>query len=184
MQLLRLAELPLNQRDQVFYYSRVRAVAGAVILAAIATAALIFGRQTGAWLAYYVAAVAVICLLLFQKLVTARFRPSNWLVRMTDHGLFIKFRSYLNHHFSEQDTTVVFVRYSEMRSARLHKERQEHPDRDDRYRSATTTRTRRLLELELADNSTQFAGALGKERARVFAKSAAGDHKPDRKSVV
>ena len=178
MQLMRLADVPLNQRDRVFYYSRLRAVAGAAILAAVATAALIFGRQTGLWLAYYVAAVAAICLLIFQKLVTARFRPSNWLVRMTDHGLFIKFRSYLNNHFSEQDATVVFLPYSEIRSARLLKERQELPDRDDRYRSTTTTRTRRLLELQLADNLTQFVEALGKERARVFAKSAPGDHKP------
>lgn len=176
MQLLRLADVPLNQRDQLFYYSRLRAVAGATILAAFAAAALVFGRQTGLWLAYYVAAVAAICLLLYQKLVTARFRPSNWLVRMTDHGLFIKFRSYLNNHFSEQDATVVFLPYSEIRSARLLKERQELPDRDDRYRSTTTTRTRRLLELQLADNLTQFVEALGKERTRVFGKSAPGDH--------
>lgn len=177
MQLLRLSDVPLNQRDRVFYYSRLRAVAGAVILAAGATAALLFGRQTGLWLAYFVAAVAATCLLIFQKLVTARFRPSNWLVRMTDHGIFVKFRSYLNNHFPEQDATVVFVHYSEIRSARLLKERQELPDRDDRYRSTTTTRTRRLMELELTDNLTQFAEALGKERARVFAKSASGDHK-------
>jgi hypothetical protein len=31
---------------------------------------------------------------------------------VTDHGLFIKFRSYLNHHFSDQDVTVVFLPYS------------------------------------------------------------------------
>jgi len=88
MQLLRLADVPLNQRDRFFYYSRLRAGAGAVIFAAIATAALKFGSQTGASLAYYVAAVATVCLLLFQKLVTSRFRPSNWLERVTDHGLF------------------------------------------------------------------------------------------------
>ena len=91
---------------------------------------------------------------------------------------FIKFRSYLNNHFSEQDATVVYLPYSEIRSSRLLKERQELPDRDDRYRSTTTTRTRRLLELELTDNLTQIAEALGKERTRVFAKSAPDDHKP------
>lgn len=177
MQLLRLAEVPLNQRDRVFYYSRLRSVAGAMVLAAVATAALVFARQTGLWLAYYVAAVAAICLLLYQKLVTARFRPSNWLLRMTDHGLFVQFRSYLNNHFPEQDATVLFLPYSEIRSARLLKERQELPDRENRNR-LTTTRKRRLLEIELAGHSTQFAEALGKERERVFAKSPPRDDKP------
>ena len=177
MQLLRLAEVPLNQRDRVFYYSRLRSVAGAMVLAAVATAALVFARQTGLWLAYYVAAVAAICLLLYQKLVTARFRPSNWLLRMTDHGLFVQFRSYLNNHFPEQDATVLFLPYSEIRSARLLKERQELPDRENRNR-LTTTRKRRLVEIELAGHSTQFAEALGKEREQVFAKSPPRDDKP------
>jgi hypothetical protein len=178
MQLLRLAEVPLDQRDRVFCYSRLRAVIGAMILGGSAIGLLVLGRLKSVWLAYYVSAVVLICLLIFQKLVTARFRPSTWLLRMTDDGLFIKFRSYLNYHFPEPDLTVVFLPYAEIRSVKLVKERQELPDRDDRYRSTTTTRTRRLLELELAGDSTQFAAALAKERARVFAKSAPGDDKP------
>src|SRR5574341_259931 len=174
MQLMRLADVPLDQRDRVFHYSRMRAIAGAMTLAAIALVALIFGWQKGAWLAYYVAAVVAICLLIFQKLVAARFKPSNWLVRMTDHGLFVKFRSYLNPHFPEEDLTVVFLPYSEIRSARSLKEHQELPDRDQRNRSTTTTRTRRLLELELAGDSAQFAAALAKERERVFTKPTGG----------
>jgi hypothetical protein len=80
MQLMRLADVPLDQRDRVFYYSRFRAVAGATIFGAIALGALVFGWLKHVWLAYYVAAVVAICLLIFQKLVTARFRPSNWLI--------------------------------------------------------------------------------------------------------
>jgi hypothetical protein len=171
MQLMRLAEVPLNPRDQVFRYSRFRAVFGAMILVAVASAAAVFGWLKGVWLAYYVAAVSAVCLLLFQKLVTARFRQSNWLVRMTDHGLFVKFRSYLNHHFAEEHATVVFLPYSEIRSARLLKERQELSDRDERNRPATTTRTRRLLELDLAGDSAPFAAALAQERERVFART-------------
>jgi hypothetical protein len=171
MQLMRLADVPLNQRDRVFYYSRFRAVAGATIFGAIALGALVFGWLKHVWLAYYVAAVVAICLLIFQKLVTARFRPSNWLIRMTDHGLFVKFRSYLNHHFSDQDPTVVFLPYSEIRSARLAKERQELPDRDDRNRSTAMFRMRRLIELELAGDSTELADALANERQQVFTKT-------------
>jgi hypothetical protein len=174
MQLMRLADVPLGQRDRVFHYSRLRAVTGAMILVAIAFGALAFGWLKNAWLAYYVAAVVAICLLIFQRLVTARFRSSNWLIRMTNHGLFVKFRSYLNHHFSDQDPTVVFLPYSEIRSVKLVKERQELSDRDDTNQPTTIIRTRRIIDLELAGDSTQLAQALAKERERVFAKPTRG----------
>ena len=90
MQLMRLADTPLDRRDRVFQYSK-------------------FGWLKSLWLAYYVAAVIVIYLLILRKLVTARFRSTNWLVRMTDDGLFIKFRSYLNYRFSDEDPTVVLI---------------------------------------------------------------------------
>jgi hypothetical protein len=174
MQLMRLADVPLERRDRVFYYSRFRAVAGALSFCAIVIGLLLLGWLKNAWLAYYVAAVVAICLLIFQKLFTARFRSSNWLIRMTDHGLFVQFRSYLNHHFSDQDPTVVFLPYSEIQSARLVKERQELSDRDDRNQSTTTIKTRRLIELELATDSAQFAEALAQERKRVFNKRIQG----------
>ena len=174
MQLLRLADVPLNPRDRVYHYSRLRAAVGATILAAIALAAFLFGWLNNVWPPYYIAAVFALCLLIFQKLVTARFRPSNWLLRLTDHGLFVKFRSYLNHHFDDQDLTVIFLPYSEIRSARLLKQRQELPDRDDRNQPGMSTQTRRLLELELAGDTRQFAEALAHERARVFNKTNRG----------
>jgi len=174
MQLMCLADVPLDQHDRVFHYSRLRAVTGAMILIAIALGALAFGWLKNAWLAYYIAAVVAICLLIFQKLVTASFRSSNWLIRMTDHGLFVKFRSYLNHRFSDQDPTVVFLPYSEIRSVKLVKERQELPDRDDDNRSTTIIRTRRIIDFELAGDSTELTQALAKERERVFTKPTHG----------
>jgi hypothetical protein len=168
MQLMRLADVPLDQRDRVFYYSRVRAIAGATILVAIIIAASAFGWLKNMWLAYYVAAVVAICLLIFQGLVTARFLPSNWLIRMTDHGLFLKFRSYLNHRFPDQDPAVVFLPYSEIRSAQLIKERQVLSDRHYRSKSATATKTRRLIGLDLAGDTAALMEALSNERKRVF----------------
>ena len=135
---------------------------------AIAIGLVVLGWVKNAWLAYYVAAVVAICLLVFQRLVTARFLSSNWLIRMTDHGLFVKFRSYLNHHFSNQDPTVLFLPHSEIRSARLVKERRELPDPDDGSRSTKTIKTRRLVELELAGDARQLTEALAQERKRVF----------------
>jgi hypothetical protein len=170
MQLMRLSDVPLDRRDRVFYYSKFRAVAAATILVAIIVAALVFGWLKNLWLFYYFAAVAAIFLLVFQRLVTARFLSSNWLIRMTDHGLFLKFRSYLNHHFSDHDPTVLFLSYSEIRSARLVKERRELPDPEDGSRSTKTIKTRRLIELELAGDSTELGEALADEHKRVFNK--------------
>lgn len=174
MQLMRSADVPLDRRDRLFRYSRFRAVIGATILAALAFGAFLFGWQKDLWLPYYLAAVIVIGLLIFQKLIVARFRPSNWLLCATDHGLFIKFRSYLNNHFSDQDLTVVFLPYSEIRSARLVKERRKIPDRDEENREGTAAKTRRSVEFELAGDPTPLARALGRERERIFSKSVIG----------
>ena len=100
--------------------------------------------------------------------MTARFRSSNWLVRLTDHGLFIKFRSYLNFHFPDQDLSVVFISYSEIRSARFILQKQEVPDRDDGGRPTTTTKTQKWVELELASESkTLSRRANRRARARL-----------------
>lgn len=174
MQLMRLADTPLDRRDRVFQYSKPRALIGALALSGIAFGVTLFGWLKSLWLAYCVAAVIVIYLLILRKLVTARFRSTNWLVRMTDDGLFVKFRSYLNYRFSDQDPTVVFIPYSEISSAKLVKERQAIPDRDGGNPRATTIRTRRFIELDLAGNSEPLADALAGESKRVFAKPADG----------
>ena len=173
MQLLRLADVPIDRRAHEFRYSRFRAGTGAIMLAAAALALIAFGRLNNTWIPYYIAGVIIVTLLIFHNLVTARFRPTHWLVRMTDDGLFIKFRSYLNYRFSDQDPTVVFIPYSELSSAKLVKERQAIPDRDGGNPRATI-RTRPFIELELAGNSEPLADALAGESKRVFAKPADG----------
>ena len=168
MQLMRMAEAPAAGRNRVFRYSGSRALIGTAVLVALAVGALLLAWTTANWLAYYVAAVATIFPLIFRRLVTARFRSSNWLVRLTDHGLFIKFRSYLNFHFPDQDLSVVFISYSEIRSARFILQKQEVPDRDDGGRPTTTAKTQKWVELELASESKTLADALTGERARAF----------------
>ena len=173
MQLLRSADVPIDRRAHEFRSSRFRAGTGAIMLAAAALALIAFGRLNNTWIPYYIAGVIIVTLLIFHNLVTARFRPTNWLVRMTDDGLFIKFRSYLNYRFSDQDPTVVFIPYSELSSAKLGKERQAIPVRDGGNPRATS-RTRRFIELQLAGNSEPLADALAGESKRVFAKPADG----------
>jgi hypothetical protein len=110
---------------------------------------------------YYLAAVILLFLWLMHRFITARFRPSNWLVRMTDLGLFIKFRSYLNYHLPAEDLTVVLLSYQEIRSARLIRERAQVADAQGR----TSTQFLRYIELELGGDTGPLANALQTETA-------------------
>ena len=108
MRLLRLSEVEMSPRDRVFYYSRTWAVALALI--ALGTVAwLVFYSFNAGWkLGYYIAGVIVLFSELLRRFITARFRPTNWLARTNDEGVFIQFRSYLNYHLPAEDLTVVF----------------------------------------------------------------------------
>ena len=151
-----------------FRYSRNNAalVAGLVFGGGLALVAV--GRLQGNPFAYYIAALLFVFLWIYQAMVVARFRSTNWLVRVTDHGLYIKFRSYLNHHFPERDATVVFVPFREMRLTKLVRELQEVPDTDGR---GTTTRRRTVIEIELKDDSPEIGRALSAERSAEAPKS-------------
>ena len=74
MQLMRLADVPVNPRERVFCYSRLQALSGGLLLAVIAAGLIVFARLKGAWPTYFVAAVLLACLVILQKVVTARFR--------------------------------------------------------------------------------------------------------------
>lgn len=165
MQLMRLAEVPVRERDRVFRYSPARALCAAFAAICASGGLVVIGWQRQSGLAYYLAGVLVLALLLLRRLILARLRPSNWLVRMSDEGLFVQFRSYLNYHFPEEACTVVFIPYSDIRSARLVRERREIPDWDERGRRSVSAQSRSLVECELAGESAPLAHALADERA-------------------
>ena len=159
MRLLRLSEVQMSPRDRVFYYSRTWAVALALI--ALGTVAwLVFYSFNAGWkLGYYIAGVIVLFSELLRRFITARFRPTNWLARTNDEGVFIQFRSYLNYHLPAEDLTVVFVSYSEIRSARLVRERVQLPNEDGGY----DTQFLRYVELELEGDIAPLGKALQAE---------------------
>lgn len=161
MRLLRLCDADTSLRDRVFYYSRVRALVFAFV-ALGASAGLLLRAASAHWNAgYYLTAVLLLFVLLLKRFVTARFRPSNWLVRMNDTGLFIQFRSYLNYHLPAEDLTVVCLSYNEIRSARLVRERARVSD----SRGRPATQIRHYIELELAGDMQPLAKGLQAELA-------------------
>jgi hypothetical protein len=162
MRLLRLAEVQSGIGDHIFYYSRVWALL--VMLALIgASAAFVIGFGSRAhFVGYYIATVLIASILLMRRFITARFRLSNWLVRLTADGLYIQFRSYLNYHLPQADLTVAFIAYQEIRSVRLVREKTKVPDRE----GGTTVQYARWVELELIGDPAPLMAALAAELAR------------------
>jgi len=163
VRLLRLGEVETGENDRVFRHARMRALV--VALAAYGgTVALFFHAYTAKWPpGYFFGSFLLLFELLTLRMVTARFHPSNWLVRMNETGIYLQYRSYLNYELPAEEATVVLLPFGEIASARLVKERVETPD--PTKPSATQTQYLRYVELELAGDPAALAQALQAERA-------------------
>ncbi len=160
IRLMREKDVPTTTRDRVFRASRLYAILFVLSCLGICVWMIVFHHPRPP-LDYCICGVILLALILMRGLVTARFHPSNWLVRASDDGLFIHFRSYLNDDLSAEDSTVVFLAYADIRSARLVRERLRTLDSD-----GEKTETRRLVEFELAVDPAPLAQALAAECAR------------------
>ena len=162
MRLLRLQDVEISPNDRVFRHARLRALI--IWLAGLAASAAMFVNAfTGTWKAgYFFGPLLLLFVLVTMGYVTARFHPSNWLVRMNDLGVFIQYRSYLNYDLPPDDPSVVFLSFGEIASAHLLKERVESPD--PTKSGATQTQYLRYIEVEIAGNTTPLVSALSNER--------------------
>ena len=161
MRLLRLQDVEINPNDRVFRHPRLRALI-IWIIALAGSVAMFFNALTGSWkLGYFFGPFLLLFVLCTMHYVTARFHPSNWLVRMNDTGIFVQYRSYLNYELPADDPSVVFLSFGEIASAHLLKERVESPDLANPR--ATQTQFLRYVELELSGNTAPLASALSSE---------------------
>lgn len=171
MQLLRERDVPGNEYDRVFRYSRLNASVVYTLLLG-GTLALFAAGVRGRVLPLELIALAFAALLsLSKRFLLARFRPSNWLVRATNSGIYVKFRSYLNYHFSADDLTVAFVPYREITAARVARETVEKLDLSMQLNGSSAYRTssyqhRKTAELELSCDTTALAAAIVEEGTR------------------
>ncbi|MGC2450907.1 MAG: hypothetical protein WA477_24900 [Candidatus Sulfotelmatobacter sp.] len=161
MRLLRLQEVEIGPNDRLFRHPRLRALI--VWLAGFAAAtAFLFHAYTAKWKpGYFFGPFLLLFLLLTVRMVTARFHPSNWLVRMNQTGIYVQYRSYLNYELNPDDPSVVFLSFGEIASARLIKERVQTPDMGNPGR--TQTQFLRHVELELSGDVAPLANALQTE---------------------
>ena len=162
MRLLRLNEVETTSADRVFRHARVRALI--LWLAGVAAVAALFSRAYAAkWPpGYFFGSFLLLFVLFTGRMVTARFHPSNWLVRINETGFFLQYRSYLNYQLPADDPSVIFFSFGEIASARLVKERVKTPD--PAKPGATQTQYLRYVELELPGDTIGLADALSAER--------------------
>ncbi|HTM38871.1 MAG TPA: hypothetical protein VL156_19130 [Terriglobales bacterium] len=164
MRLLRLSDVEISRGDRIYASSRTRALlCFAILFGTISW--LVFHAYTTSWKpGYFIAGVIFLFFEFMRRFFTARFRPSNWLVRMNDTGLYIQFRSYLNYHLPAEDLTVVLLSFPEISSARYVKERVEVPDPGSGG-ARSSTQYLRYVELELAGDLDFLMKALETEAA-------------------
>jgi hypothetical protein len=161
MRLLRLQGIEIGPNDRVFRHPRLPALM--VWLAGFGvTMTLFFKAYTEKFLFGYIFGSGLLLfLLLFVRMVTARFHPSNWLVRMNETGIYVQYRSYLNYQLPPDDPSVVFLSFGEIASARLIKERVVTPDP---VKGGSQIQYLRHIELELSGNIAPLSEALNAER--------------------
>ena len=163
MRILRVADVAPGANARAYIHSRTRAIVGFALGLALATFLAIAGYRGGApRLGIAAAAFVLLITYAMRALLFATFRPGNWLVIADDLGLYIKFRSYLNTMLSNDDPTVAYLPYREIRSARLVFAKSESPD----AHGATQTMTRHLIELELSVDTAPLRDALAAELVR------------------
>ena len=171
MHLMRERDVPANDHDHVFRYSRLNATIAFALLFAGPAALFAIGVRSRVVLPEIIAVVVAGLVLLAKRFIVARFRPSNWLVTATESGVYVKFRSYLNYHFSADDVSVVFVPYREIAVARVVRETVERLDLATRIGGSRANRyssyqRRKVAELELTGDTKELADALLQESAR------------------
>lgn len=114
------------------------------------------------WLALLVAAGLSLFVLVSAFTLRASLRPANWLVRLDDRWMFIKFHSYLNHHLPEDDPVVLALERGEIGWIRKTSEKRVSPGLDRTRRSSRW----RYLDLGVSTATTELEDGLSQERRR------------------
>lgn len=163
MQLLRLQDVPTQRGDRVYRHPRLRAVL--VWLAGVGLAAsLLIHAVVTRWPPGYIFGVPLLLIMLMtRRMMTARFHPSNWLVRVNSTDLYLQYRSYLNYEMSEEIPSVVMLSLGDIASAHLVKERVETPD--PMKPGSIQVQWLRYVDLELSGDDAALVQALQAERA-------------------
>lgn len=172
MEFLREDAVPARPGDTVFREARLGKLAAFAIFLSLTLAALFVGflpetlptdHRPPRLIAFYIALVLSVFVLVSLYSLRASLARSNWLVRFDGSTLHIKFRSYLNRHFPPEDLVVVRIPSAEVAWIRKTRERRLLP----RRRGADSQTTTTYLDVKLQDVDTaDLERGLAEERRR------------------
>ncbi len=146
--------------------SPLRGLVAGLIFCAILIGSVLLLRHGGfPWFVWVWCAVwAALCVPWLLADALAKFRSTNWLLRLGPDGLWINLRSYQNRRLPEA-ATVLHLPYREIATARRHLETWSTPSEPTSL--AGTHWRQESLELSLASGETrEIAKALADERGR------------------
>ena len=161
MRLLRLQEVEIGPNDRVFRHSRTLGLILWLVEIAGMLVSFYYAYTAKFVIGYFFGVLLLLFVLGTKGYVTARFHPSNWLVRMNETGCYVQYRSYLNYELCPDDPSVVFFSFGEIASAHLLKERVEVPD--SAKPGQTSTQFLRYVELEISGKTAPLVSALSNE---------------------
>ncbi len=101
--------------------------------------------------------------LAFKGAWQAAKRPSNWRLRATPDGLYVKVRSFLSHRLPAEDRIVVFIPRRGVGWLRRHDQRMVRGARDG---DNATTISRGCLEIQVDGSLDELDRAIAEERQR------------------
>lgn len=120
MELLKISDVSFNKRDVIFRQSRLSSAIACILMLAIMGGAyyLYIIEKLPKFIMIWVIFWLSLFFLLAFSMLKKSFKPTNWLMAFDGQRLRIKFRSYLNTHFSDNDIQVLSISVQEIESAR------------------------------------------------------------------
>lgn len=167
MRFYRLKDCPAAESD---FVCRESALLKWVLLITflIGAAAIWFAPAKLLWLKIVVTATLALLAMLAATWLRATFDDQNWLVRLGDMGLRVKFRSYLNRRWSSDDVVVVQIERREIEFVRSAHERVISHAANNGHNNGAQTEGFSYLDLKLRDDvdTSELKQRLMEERDR------------------
>lgn len=167
MKMLHAGEFSPTATSTVFRQSSISPLVMLVVFVSIVTG-LSIAIVAGGW--HWAAWLLVGFFALLGKfalsVLLASLKPSNWTMSVCENGCVIKFRSYLNHHFPDDDPTIFMLNRSEILSVRKHTQLRSRPSSQLSDSSDVEMRWQQIsLDMTLTPGlATEIETALAGER--------------------
>lgn len=130
-------------------------------------------NEDAEWVRWLPAALGFLMCFVILIYVRKAMKATNWLMKVTEDGLFVKFRSYLNDGLPEDGPTIVHIPYAEVERVQPGRRKLTLPDRDGRITSSLL----RFIDIHLRHDATgELATALKVERGMRPVRNGAAKH--------